>query len=70
MVLKTHRGLVSSVAILAIDTVLLVIMLLGLRPYAYRRSTGIWQLLYQQVASFSPLSLTLEADGPLSALSG
>ncbi|KAI9456847.1 hypothetical protein BJY52DRAFT_535964 [Lactarius psammicola] len=48
IVLKTHRGLISSTAILAIDTILFVIMLIGLLRHAHGSSTGIWHLLYKQ----------------------
>jgi len=51
IVLKTQRGLVSSIAILSIDTILFVIMLIGLLRHAHGGSTGIWHLLYKQVAS-------------------
>ncbi|KAI0299650.1 hypothetical protein B0F90DRAFT_598113 [Multifurca ochricompacta] len=46
--LKTHRGLLNVIGILAVDVVLLVTMLIGLLRYAHRSSTGIWYLLYQQ----------------------
>ncbi|KAI9439564.1 hypothetical protein H4582DRAFT_1941585 [Lactarius indigo] len=48
VVLKTQRGLASSIAILAIDTMLFVIMLIGLLRHAHGSSTGIWHLLYKQ----------------------
>ncbi|KAI9456849.1 hypothetical protein BJY52DRAFT_536330 [Lactarius psammicola] len=48
IVLKTQRAMASSIAILSIDTILLVIMLIGLLRHAHGSSTGIWHLLYKQ----------------------
>lgn len=50
IVSHTHRGLVNAVGILVADVVLLLTMLIGLLGHAHRSSTGIWKLLYQQVA--------------------
>ena len=47
--LATRRGLVNASVVLLVDVVLLIIMLIGLLKHAYRSSTGIWYLLYQQV---------------------
>ncbi len=46
---RTHRGLFSGVGIMAADTVLLVLMLIGLRRDPHESSKGIWHLLYNQV---------------------
>lgn len=46
--LKTRRGLVNSIGVLAVDVVLLLAMLIGLLRSAHQSSTGIWYLLYQQ----------------------
>jgi threonine/homoserine/homoserine lactone efflux protein len=45
----THRGLVNALGVLVVDVVLLMAMLIGLLRHANRSSTGIWQVLYQQV---------------------
>jgi hypothetical protein len=45
----THRGLVNVIGVLVADVVLLVTMLIGLLRHANKNSTGIWNLLYQQV---------------------
>jgi hypothetical protein len=46
--LATRRGLINAIGVLVVDLVLLMIMLIGLLKHAYRSSTGIWHLLYQQ----------------------
>ncbi|KAI9456848.1 hypothetical protein BJY52DRAFT_1417004 [Lactarius psammicola] len=48
IVLKTHSGLASAATSMAVDTMLLVAMLIGLLRHAHRSSTGIWNLLYKQ----------------------
>ncbi|KAI9456853.1 hypothetical protein BJY52DRAFT_1224092 [Lactarius psammicola] len=49
LALKSHSGLAGAAAILAADTMLLIIMLIGLLQHAHGSSTGIWHLLYKQV---------------------
>jgi hypothetical protein len=49
LALKTHSGLIGAAAILAADTILLMIMLIGLLRRAHGSSFGIWRLLYKQV---------------------
>ncbi len=44
-----HRGLVGAVTMVAVDTGLLMLMLIGLVRDGHRGSVGIWQLLYNQV---------------------
>ncbi len=46
---KTHRLLVSATSVFAIDSILLVTMLIGLLRHSHRGSIGIWHLLYTQV---------------------
>jgi len=48
LALKTHSGLIGAAAILAADTILLMIMLIGLLRRAHGSSFGIWRLLYKQ----------------------
>ncbi|KAI0258208.1 hypothetical protein BC834DRAFT_975362 [Gloeopeniophorella convolvens] len=45
---NTHKGLINAIAVLAVDSVLLVTMLIGLLRHVHRSSFGIWYLLYQQ----------------------
>ena len=47
--LKTHSGLVGAAAVLAADTALLMIMLIGLLRRGNGSPIGIWHLLYKQV---------------------
>jgi hypothetical protein len=47
--LKTHGGLVGAVAVLTTDTMLFMMMLIGLLRHAHGSSIGIWHLLYKQV---------------------
>jgi len=68
--LRMHRGLFSVVGVLAVDTVLLVLMLTGLRRDAHERSMGVWHLLYNQVAPTPLPPLTSDTEDTLSALSG
>ncbi len=74
LVLKSHSALAGGVAILAADTMLLMIMLIGLLRHPHIGSTGtsIWHLLYKQVTPTQPLSLppTSGAEDLLSASSG
>lgn len=51
VLMNTHRDLISALAILVADIVLLLTMLFGLLRHVNRRSTGVWKLLYQQVSS-------------------
>lgn len=46
----THRGLLNAFGVLVVDAVLLLTMLIGLLRSTHRNPTGIWKLLYQQVA--------------------
>ncbi|KAI9456852.1 hypothetical protein BJY52DRAFT_536213 [Lactarius psammicola] len=60
VVLKTHSGLVSAAAILAVDIMLLMIMLIGLLRHAHVSSTGIWHLLYKQCIIWMILAAIVE----------
>jgi len=56
IILHTRRGLVNALGALVVDGMLLLTMFIGLLRPMHRNSTGIWQLLYQQVThrTFSP----------------
>ncbi len=51
-----HTGVYSGAAILSVDTMLLVIMLIGLLRQAHLSFAGLWHLLYKQV--IPPASIT------------
>ena len=57
IILHTHKGLINGLAVLVVDTVLLLTMLVGLLRHPFRSSTGMWNFLYQQVTlvRFSPI---------------
>jgi len=58
--LKTHGGLVGAAAVLAADTVLFMLMLIGLLRHANRSAVGIWQLLYKQCIIWMTLAAVVE----------
>jgi hypothetical protein len=62
VVSQTHRGLANSIALLAADVVLLLIMLIGLLRHVGKNTTGIWKLLYHQVTSHRFFSLAPNAE--------
>ena len=47
-----HKSLSAAAVTLVVDTVLLMIMLIGLLRTAHRSLTGLWYLLYQQVMPY------------------
>jgi hypothetical protein len=49
--LDLHKDLMNAVGVLVVDLVLLMSMLIGLLRCSHSSSTGLWQLLYQQVVS-------------------
>ena len=55
--LHTNNALANAIGVLVVDVVLLLIMLIGLLRLANRNSTGLWNLLYQQV-TIRPFSLS------------
>ena len=56
IILHTHRALVNALGALVVDGTLLLTMFIGLLRHVHRNSSGIWNLLYQQVThrAFSP----------------